>query len=135
MKVLRRKGDNAYSLLNLVTQSVTDYHVSKMHPFRHDERTSTPIQVACTDSFDEYVVENIVQMRGSFKKDSSKRNLRFFVKWAGYHDCENTWEKWNLLCKTDALQIFIKNHKSPYAYKYEMKNWIHPNDSDNDADP
>ena len=43
MRVIGWNNENIYHLQNLVTQTVSDYHVSKLRPFLHDERTKTPI--------------------------------------------------------------------------------------------
>ena len=124
MRVIGWNNENIYHLQNLVTQTVSDYHVSKLRPFLHDERTKTPIQAALTDTFDEFVVEKVLDMQGDPRK--SKRNLKFKVRWAGYEPQDDTWEPWDFVKDNDQLQLFLHNHHNKYARNLGKKDYIPP---------
>jgi hypothetical protein len=87
------------------------FHESKMRPFRYDERTLQPIQVAATDSFDEFVVEKVLAMRGNPR--GSRSQIQFLVKWAGYEESENSWVDWADGRDSTAIQLFLYNHDNP----------------------
>ena len=123
LKVVHKKENDHYALLNLVTQSVTDYHSSRLRPFLYDERTLTPLQVACTDSFQEFIVGSVVSFKG--KASGSIKNLQFKVRWAGYDDPrEDTWEPYSFLRDTDALQDFLWSHPSKAIKKKARMGYI-----------
>ena len=124
MRVIGWNNENIYHLQNLVTQTVSDYHVSKLRPFLHDERTKTPIQAALTDTFDEFVVEKVLDMQGDPRK--SKKNLKFKVRWAGYGPQDDTWEPWDFVKDNDQLQLFLHNHHNKYARNLGKKDYIPP---------
>ena len=64
MKVKHHDAKGTYLLQDLVTLETRTYHVSTLRPFRVDERTLTPLQAAVADTLDEFVVEEVIKMRG-----------------------------------------------------------------------
>jgi hypothetical protein len=109
--VVERRPDGMYSLRDLITMTKKLFHESKMRPFRYDERTLQPIQVAATDSFDEFVVEKVLAMRGNPR--GSRSQIQFLVKWAGYEESENSWVDWADGRDSTAIQLFLYNHDNP----------------------
>ena len=97
-----------YALQDLVTAKVLDYHVSRLRPFLYDERTCTPLQVALTDTLDEFVVERVIRMKGDSRK--SRKDLKFRVRWAGYGEADDTWEPWEHCRDSEAVQQFLRAH-------------------------
>jgi hypothetical protein len=97
-----------YVLQDLVTAKVLDYHVSRLRPFLYDERTCTPLQAALTDTLDEFVVEEVIRMRGDPRR--SRKDLEFKVRWAGYGPNDDTWEPWEHCRDSDAVQQFLRAH-------------------------
>jgi hypothetical protein len=88
-QVIHKGAKSMYTLRDLITMKPKDFHVSKMTTFRYDERTLQPIHVATTDSFDEFVVERVLEMRG--RPQGPKRDIAFKVRWAGYTEDDDTW--------------------------------------------
>ena len=125
MRVIGWNNENIYHLQNLVTQTVSDYHVSKLRPFLYDERTKTPIQAALTDTLDEFVVEKVLDMQGDPHK-MPRKNLQFKVRWAGYGPQDDTWEPWDFVKDNDQLQLFLYNHHNKHARKLCKKDYIPP---------
>ena len=124
MRVIGWNNENIYHLQNLVTLRVADYHVSKLRPFLYDERTITPIQAALADTFDEFVVEKILDMSGDPRK--SKRHLRFKVRWAGYGPQDDTWEPWDFVKDNDQLQLYLYKHHDKHVRGMVKKDYIPP---------
>jgi hypothetical protein len=113
-----------YTVQNLVTSTTTEYHMSRLRPFLYDERTKTPLQVAVTDSTDEFIVERILDMKGNVRK--SRKYLTFKVRWAGYQPHDDTWEKWDYVRDSDQLQLFLSNHDNHRVRSLMKKDFIPP---------
>jgi hypothetical protein len=120
-----------YTLRDLITMRLVDYHVSKLHPFRYDERTLQPAQVAATDSFDEFIVQEVIKMRGDPRK--AKGQLSFLIRWAGYDESNDTWESWKDCHKANAVQRFLYNHKDKRVNRLCMPGFD-PDELDNQED-
>jgi hypothetical protein len=120
-----------YTLRDLITTRSVDFHVSKLHTFRYDERTLLPIQVATTDSFDEFVVEKVIDMRGDPR--GKKDNISFRLRWAGYTEADDTWEKWKDCFKSDAVQRFLYHHPKKRVNKLCLPGF-NPNEVVQDED-
>ena len=97
-----------YALQDLVTGDCLDYHVNQLRPFLYDERTKTPLEVALTDSLDEFVVEKVIHMLGNTR--SSRKDLRFRIRWAGYGEANDTTEPWSNVKDSFAVQTFLREH-------------------------
>jgi hypothetical protein len=120
-----------YTLRDLITMRLVDYHVSKLHPFRYDERTLQPAQVAATDSFDEFIVQEVIKMRGDPRK--AKSQIAFLIRWAGYDESNDTWESWKDCHKANAVQRFLYNHKDKRVNRLCMPGYD-PDELDNQED-
>ena len=120
-----------YTLRDLITTRSVDYHVSRLHAFRYDERTLLPIQVATTDSFDEFVVEKVVDMRGNAR--GRKDKISFRLRWAGYTEADDTWEEWKNCYKSDAVQLFLYQHPDKRVNKLGIPGF-NPDKIANDED-
>ena len=124
MRVIGWNNENIYHLQDLVTQRVLDFHVSKLRPFLYDERTTTPIQAALTDTLDEFVVEKVLDMKGDPYKN--RKHLQFRVRWAGYGPQDDTWEPWDFVKDNDQLQLFLYKHPNKRTRKLGQKDYIPP---------
>jgi hypothetical protein len=124
MRVIGWNNENIYHLQDLVTQRVHDFHVSKLRPFLYDERTVTPMQVALTDTLDEFVVEKILEMQGDPR--TSRKALKFKVRWAGYGPQDDTWEPWDFVKNNDQLQLFLYNNSNARIRALVNKDFIPP---------
>ena len=122
-----------YTLRNLLTNRIKDYHVKRLSPFQLDPTRSNPIEVALRDDGELFIIQNITKMRGSAK--GLKAKLFFEVFWLGFKD--PTWEPWSRVRTTLKLHEFLRAHKSKTVQNLVPKNYIEPNDqifSDSDAD-
>jgi hypothetical protein len=106
--VVNKLPEGMYVLRDLITMRLKDYHESKIQPFLYDERTTVPAQVAATDSFDEFVIEKVIKMRGNPR--AKKSELSFLVRWAGYTEADDTWVSWKDGRSNTAVQTFLYNH-------------------------
>jgi len=101
-RVANSSGDT-YTLQNLVSDKMEDYHVTLLRPFHFDPEHVDPKDVARRDT-EEYYVERILEHRGDVKR---LRTLEFLVKWEGYDDSWNSWEPWKNLRLTEALHRYL----------------------------
>jgi len=125
MKVIKEPDDKGnYVVQNLVTQTPTTYHVSKLRPFLYDERTLTPLQVAVTDTLDEFLPEKVLDMRGD--THGKRKFLQFKIRWAGYGPETDTWESWDNCKGTDAVQLYLSEHPNKRVRKLCNKDYVPP---------
>ena len=111
MLVKHHNKEGIYALQDLVTEKIYDYHMSQLRPFRYDERTCNPLQVAVTDSLDEFVAESVIKMRGNTR--DRRTDLSFLIHWAGYGESDDTWEPWEHCKDSFAVQKFLRAHSEP----------------------
>jgi hypothetical protein len=106
MKIIANSGDK-YTVECLVTSTLEEYHVSKLRPF-YCAPDDDPLQFALRDDAEgnTFHVLKITDMRGDPK--GSRKNLFFEVYWTGY--AIPTWEPWDGLKKTTALQNYLSDH-------------------------
>jgi hypothetical protein len=116
--VVKKLTKSMYTLRDLLTMRPKDFHVSTMRPYLYDERTLLPAQVAATDSFDEFIIEKVVALRGNLR--GPKGNLSFKVRWAGYSEEDDTWVSWKDGRTNTAVQLFLHNSDNPRIRKLGM---------------
>jgi hypothetical protein len=122
-----------YTLRNVLTNRIKDYHVKRLSPFRLDPTRSNPIEVALRDDGELFIINNITRMRGSAK--GPKAQLFFEVFWLGFKD--PTWEPWSRVRTTLKLHEFLRAHKTKAVQNLVPINYTEPNDqifSDSDAE-
>ena len=116
MQVVDMQGAK-YTVRNLVTKKLEDYHITLLREFRYDPRYVDPVKIAmCDEQF--YEVEKVLDHRGQFNK---KDILFFKVKWLGYNDGDNTWEPWKNLRNNIELHKYLKNKKLQAHIPKEFK--------------
>eukprot|EP01036_Dinobryon_divergens_P062083 gene62083-biopygen43588 len=96
------QGDK-YTLRNLVTEELEDFHVTRLREFRYDDRFVDPRDIALRD-VEEYYVERILAHSGNPTK---LKTLQFHVKWRGFDESYNTWEPWKNLRETEKLHRYL----------------------------
>lgn len=114
----------SYFLQDLVTQKISEYHVSLLSPFTYDPNTLTPLEVAVTDTIDEFIVQECLAVRGNLKGKRSA--LEFKVRWAGYGPEDDTWEPWEFVRDNEAVQLFIYQHPNKSIKKLLKNSYIPP---------
>jgi hypothetical protein len=131
MLVEKKLTEGMYTLRDLITMRCKDFHVSKMRTFLYDERTLLPAQVAATDSFDEFVIEKVLDMKGNPRE--RKDQIFFKVRWAGYGEEDDTWVSWKDGRTATAVQLFLRDHSNPRVRKLGMKDFDPDNVDDGDT--
>jgi hypothetical protein len=106
MRVVNFVGSR-YTVQNLVTNKLEDFHVTQLHPFNYDSETVDPRLVANKDQqvFD---VECVVTHKGNVKR---KSELTFLVRWKGYAPADDSWVKWEDLRNNLALHKYLRENK------------------------
>jgi hypothetical protein len=127
-----KKGDHGmYTLRDLITMEPKDVHIDNIRPFRYDERTLQPVQIAATDSFDEFIVDQVLDMdRGTLK---SRKEIRFKVRWAGYGPEKDSWVAWKDGRTNTAIQTYMYNHPNREVRKLCIKGFDPTNLDDGDT--
>jgi hypothetical protein len=117
----RNSQGTIYTCEHLATRKLEDFHVKLLQPFRHDERTVSPEDVAQTD-YNLFAVEEILKHRWTPGKNRTKRWLQFLVKWKGYDASDSTWEPWENVAKNIVLQTYLGN--TPGLKQFVNKNLV-----------
>ena len=92
-----------YTVRNLVTNKLEDYHITNLRPFEYDPLKVDPRQVANVDQ-DMVDIDTILQHRGDSKR---KSNMKFLVRWS---DGDETWEYWSNVRRTAACHKYLEEH-------------------------
>jgi hypothetical protein len=92
----------SYYYLN-ITNKFKMYHVTQLKPFFYDKDKVDPVDIARRDHL-EYFIEKILEFEGDIKRVST---LRFHVKWLGYDESHNSWERWKNLMNTEQLHTYL----------------------------
>ena len=121
MLVIRKLPNGMYTLRDLITMEPKDFHVSKLTPFLYDERTLEPAHVAAKDTFDEFVIEKVIDMVGD--PTQSRKNLQFLVRWAGYGPEDDTLVDWKDCRTATAVQTYLYNHPNKRVRNLCMKDF------------
>ena len=94
---------SVYTVRNLVTNKLEDYHITNLRPFEYDPLRVDPRKVANVDQ-DMVDIDIILQHTGEPKR---KGNMKFLVKWS---DGDQTWEYWNNVRRTEACHKYLEAH-------------------------
>ena len=121
MLVIKKLKKSMYTLRDLITMEPKDFHVSNMTPFLYDERTLEPAHVAAKDTFDEFVIEKVLEMVGDPTK--SRKDLQFRVRWAGYGEEDDTLVDWKDCRTATAVQNFLYHHPNKRVRNLCMKDF------------
>jgi len=92
-----------YTVRNLVTNKLEDFHITNLQPFEYDPLLVDPRKVANVDQ-DMVDIETILQHEGQPKR---KSNMKFLVKWS---DGDETWEYWSTVKRTEACHKYLEAH-------------------------
>ena len=95
-----------FLLLNLVNNKLEQFHIKNMRPFLYDEAVTNPVEVALADTH-AWIVDKILDHRGTLSLKAPKFRLSFLVRWKGFGDEANTWEPWNGLRSNKALHDYL----------------------------
>jgi len=122
-----------YTLRNLLTMKIKDYHVKRLTPFRLDIERYNPIEVALRDDGDLFIIDKVTRMKGLAK--GLKADLFFEVHWVG--QTIPSWEPWSRIRSTLKLHEFLRAHKTKAVRNLVPAIFVEPKDqifSDSDDD-
>ena len=102
---------NQYYLLDLVTNTIIDRHISYLKPFRCNSDKITPFEVAIRDR-QEYIVDKIVAHRlmNNYTGDKNRTSYEFKIRWLGYNACDDTWLPWENVSQLAAMDKYLLEH-------------------------
>lgn len=94
-----------HTLLDLVTNKITEYHVYDIKPFIFDPSWVNSIDASRHD-YSKFFVEPMISMRGNPKRLTS---LYFVIKWVGYDDTHNSEKPWRNLRDLAILHTYLRD--------------------------
>jgi hypothetical protein len=99
---------NVYSLKNLVTNKIEDFHVKLLKPFIFNDELINPSEVAMHDE-DYHIVTEVCDHK--FVGARAKRsNLEFLIRWD--NDVRPTWHSWSSsLSANEKIHEYLKRNK------------------------
>jgi transposase InsO family protein len=110
LRVVSIQG-SVYTLQNLVTNKLEDFHVSLLHPFVYDATRDNPRLIAQHDE-DFFDIERIIEHRFTGEKSDAKKksNLELKILWTGYAVAD--WQSWSKdLAKNRIVHEYLERHK------------------------
>jgi transposase InsO family protein len=117
MRVVNNDVPNKYTLQDLVTLKLADYHVTSLKKFCYDPVRHVPAEVANRDE-NTFTVEEILSHSG---KLNDKETLLFRVKWLGMGAEENSDETYETLKRNEYLHAYLTKigarHLIPRAFR------------------
>ena len=97
-----------YTLRNLVTNKLEDFHVKLLRAFHYDIAEVDPANIAMHDN-DYFVIEHVQAHRFNGPK-SKKSSLEFQIKWD--NQLEPTWHQWsNDLGNNSKIHAYLKENQ------------------------
>ena len=78
-----------YTLRNLETNKIADYHVSRLVEYHYDSNRTNPINIASINN-QLATVKAILKMNGNPHRP--RKDLTFKVRWSGRDDRDDSWE-------------------------------------------
>ena len=110
MQVVNSIGSR-YTVRNLVTGKLEDYHITALKQFTMDKEYTDPEKVAQKD-YNTFITEAVIDHRPKFRKlkEISRKSLEFLIKWEGYPDENNTWEPWRNLRRNLHVHEYMRGH-------------------------
>ena len=98
--------DGKYTLQNLVTLELGEYHVSRLRPFYY-KGEDVPRQTANRDT-QQWDVDSIIDHAGNLNR---RKELKFRVRWLGYDETFDTWEPYSHLRHNAKLHDYLRTNK------------------------
>jgi hypothetical protein len=121
MRVVER-AKNTYTLQDLVTLKLRDYHVTQLKQFHYDNLHVDPVEIARQEQH-EFEVSEILGHRGDAKagKKLARTDLEFWVRWKGFDESYDSWEPWDCVKDNQALNMYLYNNKLKSFLTKEQK--------------
>ena len=119
-QVLRCEG-NEYFLLDLISGKTISTHVSRLKPFHYDEDSTDLADIARRDS-QQFIVQKVLGHNDESFFVREKDKLKFFVRWLGRGDEDNSWVSWKDLRNNVHLHLYLRDHGLKRYIPREHKN-------------
>jgi len=104
--IVQERDQDAYIVVDLLTQKPKKVHVSRLHIFRVAPNVD-PLLVAATEN-QEYLIDAILEHRHANDGRPLARNLEFKVRWLGYGPEHDSWEPWKNLHDTVHVEDYAR---------------------------
>jgi hypothetical protein len=106
--IVKKIREDIFSVKDLLTGKILDFHVDRLRVFtKQPDAIGTSLVTLAAADRDEFVVEFIVDHRGSMKKSSK---LDFRIRWQGYDESEDTWIPWREAKQLEAMDLYLRDH-------------------------
>jgi hypothetical protein len=96
-----------YTVQNLITNKLEDYHVTNLRLFIYDDQKVDPLEVAMIAN-NLTIVETVLRRKGN---KTNKTKMQFLVRWQGYDNRHDTWLTWAELRDNPRLHEYLASHK------------------------
>ena len=100
-------NNNIYTVQNLISSQLEDYHVTNLRPFIFDPNDTDPREIA-NKVLGLVDVETIIKHKGHKLR---KKQMKFLVKWKGFSDKHNQWLDWKDVRDLAVLHTYLANNK------------------------
>lgn len=97
-----------YLLQDIITQKLSEYHVSLLRKFDYTPENVDPTKVAISDDTSEFFVEKCLDIRGDPRR--RKSSIECLIRWAGYGPEKDSWEPWEHVRDTEQVLDYIHEH-------------------------
>ena len=73
----------------------------------------TPAAAAITDYAGLFLVDHVVKEhpKNKISHNVKLRDLQFLVRWVGYSQESDSWQKWSTLRKHPQFRVFLEKHR------------------------
>jgi hypothetical protein len=106
--IVKKIREDIFSVKDLLTGKILDFHVDRLRVFeKQPDAIGTDLVTLAAADRDEFVVEFIVDHRGSMKKPSK---LDFRIRWQGYDESEDSWIPWREAKQLEAMDLYLRDH-------------------------
>ena len=102
-----------YTVRNLVTNKLEDFHVTNIRHFEYDPLVVDPRKVANIDQ-DMVDINDITKHTGT---PNRRANMKFLVHWS---DGEETWEPWSNVRRTEAFHKYFEQNNMKHLIPREF---------------
>ena len=97
-----------YSLQNLVTDIISDFHVTRLRPYLYDEDLDEDPKATANRDEQMFTVEKILEHTGSIK---NRKELYFKVRWLGYTEKYDKWLPVKDLRHNSILHAYLEKNR------------------------
>jgi hypothetical protein len=107
MRVVRFRG-NTYTVQNLITSKLADYHITQLKAFKFDPMEVDPADIARREE-QEFLVEAILEHR-NLVESKRRTDYEFRVRWAGYGPEDDSWLQWGAIRDNVLMGPYLFRH-------------------------